>query len=73
MTRQATLGSLIDSQRKVGIMLDFSLFVSLAVDMSLTRISQQTRSPVRRGSVLFGTGSMTDISARAYAYILNRF
>ncbi|KAG2115211.1 uncharacterized protein F5147DRAFT_751561 [Suillus discolor] len=39
MTRQATLGSLIDSQRK------------------------QTRSPVRRGSVLFGTGSMTDISA----------
>ncbi|KAG1842666.1 hypothetical protein DFJ58DRAFT_748113 [Suillus subalutaceus] len=39
MTRQATLGSLLDSQRK------------------------QTRSPVRRGSVLFGTGSMTDISA----------
>lgn len=39
MTRQATLGSLLDSQRK------------------------QTRSPVRRGSVLFGTGSITDISA----------
>lgn len=39
MTRQATLGSLLDSQRK------------------------QTHSPVRRGSVLFGTGSMTDISA----------
>ncbi|KAG2158090.1 uncharacterized protein EDB93DRAFT_744268 [Suillus bovinus] len=39
MTRQATLGSLLDSQRK------------------------QIHSPVRRGSVLFGTGSMTDISA----------
>lgn len=39
MTRQPTLGSLLDSQRK------------------------QTCSPVRRGSVLFGTGSTTDISA----------
>lgn len=39
MTRQATLGSLLDSQRK------------------------QTHSPVRRGSVLFGTGSMSDVSA----------
>ncbi|KAG2149306.1 hypothetical protein DEU56DRAFT_752938 [Suillus clintonianus] len=39
MARQATLGSLLDSQR------------------------QQTHSPARRGSVLFGTGSMTDISA----------
>ncbi|KAG0706363.1 hypothetical protein DFH29DRAFT_798350 [Suillus ampliporus] len=37
VSRQATLGSLLDTQRK--------------------------QTPVRRGSVLFGTGSMTDISA----------
>lgn len=73
MTRQATLGSLLDSQRKVRIMFDFSLFVPPVVDVPLTRIPQQTHSPVRRGSVLFGTGSMTDISARTYAHILNSF
>jgi nucleoporin NUP1 len=59
VTRQATLGSLLDSQRGVSI-------ISLVLSSALIRISQQT-PPVRRGSVLFGTGSMTDVSARACA------
>ncbi|KAG1749106.1 uncharacterized protein EDB91DRAFT_1344766 [Suillus paluster] len=45
LSRQATLGSLLDSQR------------------------QQT--PVRRGSVLFGTGSMTDVPAPAHLWPIN--
>jgi nucleoporin NUP1 len=59
--KQLTLGSLMDSHRKVRA-------DSCEIDMNHSS-SAQAHTPVRQSSILFGTGSMTDVSARMF-YLL---
>ena len=56
-SKQLTLGTLMDSQRSVCL-------ASICSSRATYRLFQ-ARAPSRQSSILFGTGSMTDVSARA--------